>query len=316
MKRKNKSLGAMVIILVLVTSVNLQSLHFVSSDTRKEALLDLVRPSFPFKTQIFLFDSSSQSLRGVNIKDLNEKWKRKSAYEDLLKLSVARSSAMHPKQALLLQQQEDNNVTNTNNRVVLLWHAVPKTAGTTVRRAIFTHIASTCPNSGEAATQQGAFRHVDSLHRLMTDCHATHDFGLGGRMTFRPLSPDSNVSVIHTLAFRPYKEWALSALNQIVKVGGSQQCDIVRGLLENCQDYKELSFYQYTKSQLKRIRRYSLSDRDIVILYDYRDTDLFHSQIRTQLQLPALKLEAYNTNRTKEKCPDDVLESFYNCHEL
>ena len=315
MKRKYKSLGAMVIILVLATSVNLHSLHFHSGD--EEALLELDHPSSPFKTQTFLFDSSSQSLRGVNIKDLNAKWNSKSAYDDLLKLSGGSSSAVHPNQALLLQQQDSYNATNTNNRVILLWHAVPKTAGTTVRKAIFKHIAKTCPNSGEAATQQGAFRDVDSLHQLMTDCHDTHDYGLGGRMTFRPLSPDSNVSVIHTLAFRPYKEWALSALNQIVKVGGSEQCDIVRGLLKSCQDYRELSFNQYTKSQLKRIRRYSLSPgRDIVILYNYRDTDLFHSQIRTLLQLPPLKLEAFNTNRTNEKCPDDVLESFYNCHEL
>lgn len=308
--KQYKALAAMVVVLALLLSFNLYSLHVhMGAD---EGLLDDSTPSTSFKTQIYLFDASTLSLHGVKINKLNSEWKSQSDYEDLMRLSRA-TDAMHPKQALLLQQQ---NATSTNSRVVMLWHAVPKTAGTTVRRAIFKHIANTCPSSGEAATQQGAFRDVKSLHRLMAECHETHDYGLGGRMTFRALNADSNVMVIHTIAFRPYEDWARSALNQIVKVGGSKQCDIVRERLVDCEDYRELSFYQYSKSQLKRIWRQSLSGRDIVVLYNYRDTDLFHKKIRSQLQLPPLKLETYNTNRTTEKCPDDVLETFYKCHEL
>lgn len=88
----------------------------------------------------------------------------------------------------------------------------------------------------------------------------------------------------------------------------------MRERLSDCQDYRELSYYQYTKMQLKRIRRQSLSSRDIVVIYDYKDTD--DARIRGQVDLPTLKLEAYNTNRTSENCPDDVLDMFYKCHDL
>lgn len=310
--KRHTSLATMVVVVVLLLSYNLYSLHVHIDADEHEAFLDDSAPTSPLKTQIYLFDSSTLSLRGVKIKDLNKEWTKKSNYEDLLRLAPA-SNALHPKQALVQQQ----NAASTNTRVVMLWHAVPKTAGTTVRKAIFKHIATTCPNSGEAATQQGAFRDVKSLHRLIaSDCHKTHDYGLGGRMTFKALNDDSNIAVVHTIAFRPYEDWTRSALNQVVKAGGLEQCDIVRERLEKCEDYRELSFYQYTKMQLKRIWQHSLSDRDIVVVYNYRDTDLFHREIRSQLQLPLLKLEIYNTNRTTEMCPNDVLNRFYKCHEL
>ena len=305
--RRHKALISLVSILVLLLSCNLFYLH---QHTSYDALLWTIKDEPPVKTQIFLFDSSSLLLRGVRMNDLNRQWIENSTYGDLLRLSQS-TVGVHPKQAMSRQQQ---NATS-DNRVVMLWHAVPKTAGTTVRRAIFKHMDDTCPNAGEAATQQGAFRSVATLHQLITNCINTSDFGLGGRMTFRPLENNDGIIIVHTLAFRNYEEWANSALNQIVKVFGVQHCKTVREYLRECEDYRELSFYQYTKTQLKRIRK-SLSKQNIVIVYNYRDTDLFHSTIRSQLDMPPLKLETYNTNRTTEKCPDDVLEMFYNCHEL
>lgn len=307
--RRQKILFTLITAFLLLLWCNLYFLHKLH-DSDAALLLEASSPSQ--KTQIYLFDSSTLSLRGVNMRELNHHWKSKSTYGDLLSLSPG-TDALNPRRAI---QQQQNATTNNRNRVIILWHAVPKTAGTTVRKAIFKHIAETCPSSGEAATQQGAFRDVSSLHQLMTECVETHDYGLGGRMTFRQLEESNNVVVIHTLAFRSYEEWAQSALNQIVKVFGMEQCNTVREHLSDCEDYRELSFYQYTKTQLKRIRRQSLSEKDIVILYNYKDTDLFHSTIRNQLELPSLKLESYNTNRTTEKCPDNVLEMFYKCHEL
>jgi len=312
--RKHKQVVALVGLLVLLLLCNLYSLHNHIDNDGGALVLSEASPPTPFKTQVFLFDSSSLSLRGVKMKHLVKQWGSSSTYDDLLRLSSP--ARMNPEQALLAQQHKSAAATNNNMRVITIWHAVPKTAGTTVRKAIFKHIANTCPTSGRAATQQGAFRDVSSLHRLISNCPNTHDYGLGGRMTFRAVDESNTIAVVHTLAFRSYKEWARSALNQIVKVSGIEHCDTVRERLSNCEDYRELSFYQYTKTQLKRIRRQSLSGNDIVVLYDYRDTNLFHSTIRKQLGLPPLKLETYNTNRTTDRCPDDVLDMFYNCHEL
>jgi len=307
--QRHKTLATLVAILLVLLSCNLYYLHHTL--ILDGAALEELSPQ-TLTTQVFLFDSSSSSLKAVEMRDLNQHWTSKSNYDDLLKLS--HFNPVRPK--LALQRQQHNITANNNNRVVMLWHAVPKTAGTTVRKAIFKHISQTCPSSGEAATQQGAFRDVPALRQLIVECPDTHDFGLGGRMTFRPLKDSQNLVIVHTLAFRPYQEWASSALNQIVKVGGMEHCDTVREHLSECEDYRELSFYQYTKTQLKRIRQQSLSQKDLVVVYNYKDTDLFHSTIRSQLDLPSLKLEMYNTNRTTEKCPDDVLEQFYNCHEL
>lgn len=255
------------------------------------------------QTQVYLFDPASSSLSGINMWELRQQWTRHSDFDVLLRLAPA-DADLHPKQAL---------PATDDNRALILWHAVPKTAGTTVRKAIFKHIADTCPPSGMAATQQGAFRHVPTLHEIMRDCVHTHYYGLGGRITFQPLK---NTTIIHTIAFRPYEDWARSALNQIVKTSGIEHCQIVRDHLSECDDYRELSFYQYTKTQLERILRYSLSKRDIVVIYNYKDTDLFHSTLGTQLELPPLKLEVYNTNRTTLECPNDVLDRFFRCHDL
>lgn len=224
--RQHKTLASLITTLVILLLCNLWfsvHQHMVIRDDPAPVFGEFATPSL--ETQVYLFDSSSLLLRGVKMKDLNHQWTTQSEYSDLLKLSkdTPGATALHPKRALSRRKTTAND---NNNRVVMLWHAVPKTAGTTVQKAIFKHIAETCSNAGEAATQQGAFRDVAWLQKIMTSCTNTHDYGLGGRMTFEPLKYTDNVTILHTIAFRPYKEWARSALNQIVKVSGLEGCKV------------------------------------------------------------------------------------------
>ena len=270
----------------------------------------VLNESSPTDSHIFLFDASTKSLRSVDMEDLSQYWKSNTTYGDLLKLSSPTN--IRPRQALRLQGPRRNA---TNTRTIILSHAVPKTAGTTVRAAIFKHIRDTCPSAGDAANQSGAFSSISTMQSLMINCTTTTNYALAGHLTF-PAINDDDLTFVHTVAFRNYEEWSRSALNQIVKWGGLDKCNVVRDHLSKCDDYRELSHHQYSKVQLERIHRQSLSRNDIVIVYDYKDTTLFQSQVRAQLKLPPLSLKNHNTQHSDEMCHPEVLEMFYKCHEL
>ena len=265
----------------------------------------------PQNRQLFLFDPSmSSSLKGATMDSIGPQWSDATNYSDLLSLSS--KWRIHPKEALC--DQAPNNIAS---RTILLSHAVPKTGGTTVRSATFRQIRETCPSAGAAADQKGAFSHVDLMKALMKNCSSTDSYVLAGDKTFPALDDDSNIAIVHTVAFRNYKEWSKSALNQIIKRGGLNRCQAVRDALsKNCQPLEELNHNQYSKVQLERILKHSLSLKDIVIMYDYKDTTKFQTQIRSQLGLKQLLLKNHNEGRSSETCSPDVLEMFYKCHEI
>jgi FkbM family methyltransferase len=256
--------------------------------------------------KVFLFDASNSSLKLVNIRKLLSSWKSNTLYHDLLPLASGKS---------IPANQAISGKSSNNGRTVILSHAVPKTAGTTVRAATFRHINRTCPSAGKAASQEGAFGHINIMKELIQNCTSTQNYALAGHLTLPPIN-DKDLTIIHTVAFRNYVQWSKSAMNQIVKKGGMSECEKLQNLLTNCKAYRELDFSQYSKTQLERIYDKSLSHSDILIMYDYKDTNVFQSTIRSQLSLQPLVLKSHNIAKSDETCPLNVLELFHKCHDL
>lgn len=273
----------------------------VLTDVQRE--VPLLTGSSVKEERVFLFDASTSSLKPVNVQTLLSAWKSDTLYHDLLPLATDKNFP--------------STISGKNvSRTVILSHAVPKTGGTTVRAAIFHHINTTCPSAGEAAFQQGAFGHINVMKELIQNCTSTQNFVLAGHLTLPPIN-HRDLVIIHTVAFRNYVEWSKSAMNQIVKKGGSSECAKVQNLLSSsCEAYRELDFSQYSKTQLRRIYEKSLSHSDIIIMYDYKNTSSFQSKLRSQLSLQPLILKNHNTARSDETCHPNVLELFYKCHEF
>jgi hypothetical protein len=102
-------------------------------------------------------------------------------------------------------------------RLVMLSHAIPKTAGTTVRNSIFKVIKGKCRGkySHLKATHFGpGFENAEDLQQLLVNCSSQQTFAVNRPHQFKPLPNDI---YIHVVPFRPYNEWSRSAMNQVVK---------------------------------------------------------------------------------------------------
>lgn len=239
---------------------------------------------------------------------MNRKWVERTTYSETQELSWEIEPAILP----------DADQCLPSRKLVLL-HAVPKTTGITTRRAIFNHINKTCPSAGHAGTQSGAFSHVSDLSNLVSKCSDTTYFGLGGRQKFiREIHiPDlPNIQIYHLIAFRQFRSYAESAINQIVKTNGIDHCPLIMSRLDNrCESLAELSFEQYSKNKLK-----SLMDSkpdDIILLYNYEDTDVFFKKLAEHFSVEELLFSEgrLNTEHSIATCNSTVLNLFFSCFE-
>ena len=258
--------------------------------------------------KLAFFYGSSNEFHYVDWNILNRKWVKSTTYSEIQEMS---------------QETEPVILSDTDQflsaRKLMLWHAVPKTGGTTTRKAIFNHINTTCPSAGHAGTQAGAFSHVSDLSDLVSGCTDTTYFGLGGRQKFvreQHLPGLPRTKIYHLVAFREFQSYAESAINQIVKANGIEHCPLILSrLINHCQTTAELSFEQYSKNIIKHLM--DGNPDDVIILYNFEDTDLFFRELAKQLSVQELPfgVDRLNTEHSNETCNSNVLNHFLFCFE-
>jgi hypothetical protein len=124
---------------------------------------------------------------------------------------------------------------------------------------------------------------------------------------------------VHLIPFRNFNDWAESAFGQIAK-WKVESCTrkLIPRLRSYCQGFHELDFDRYSKNALQQMlhrNRARPGTRHHVILYDYKDTTFFHTEIRTQLDMAPLVLEDKNTAHVDSSCPREGLELFHKCFD-
>jgi hypothetical protein len=303
---------------------------------------------------IYLHDPSSGGSSSpwsiISYRSLASIWDRNTTYEDVLR--HAAGDATHrgiddlPHRLLLQSGTGDRNVT-------AIFHASPKMASSTLRKACVDAQQTTCghvlgaPPVGRRMPE--GYRTPVRLTQLFGTCPGTRHFCiLGGiPLTGAYARHYGNRTFLHLFPFRTYDEWARSALHQSSYRGGEAECRDTEALLDGgCTPHRyELDFGRYTKSNLASFARSyarlattgdaegggaGARDRHLVLLHDYKRIDETLASLSSGddgdgvPRLPGTERRINSVNDSLESgmprvrqgpCADEgrILEKFHRC---
>mmetsp|Transcript_1407 Transcript_1407/g.3120 ORF Transcript_1407/g.3120 Transcript_1407/m.3120 type:complete len:360 (-) Transcript_1407:49-1128(-) len=259
---------------------------------------------------------------------ITRNWNRSSTYEDILQLTTPLES-FHSTQ------------THFKRRKILIMHCLPKMASTTLRRACWENLRSTCGVVSPKRDPMGYFSMKD-LSRLISKCDRTHHFCvMGGHVNSENFpnmrqnnvsSSLTNVEFVHLFPFRNFDNWSRSALKQIFVGHSDAGCRTTYNRLDSCSSFLELDYSKYSKPAISGMIRsqgnvkLNVSKRENATQIDpihhfllYNSSQLLPTLIQLSFlfklpMLPYIEMK-YKHRREEGTCADLILRKFHDCFD-
>lgn len=284
----------------------------------------------PSTYPIYIVDISSiETLHVLGWSDLSNEWRSNSSYSDIL------NSSHSVKMNTILQSSPNNY----SHRSIFILHNHPKMASTTLRRACWESLKSSC-NTVSSSRDPMGYSNANDLAKLFEQCRKTHYFCIGGwhynaenfpNQTSRSSlsSVATTVTFLHMFPFRNFNDWATSALKQIFVGHSDDGCRQVSKRLDACSGgWLELDFEKYTKRTMANMidivnlhdhnnNNNSEPQKHMFFLYDFRliqPTLASLSHVLNFPTLPHLEMK-YKQNRREGSCPIETLRKFHDCFD-
>ena len=169
-------------------------------------------------------DPVAGSLAVSDWSHLSNAWGRNSSYADLFR-STKRTHVL-PRQL-------------HTERIAFVLHTHPKMASTTLRRACWENLRSTCNVASPKRDPKG-YSDAADLASLVDECGSTHHFCVMGwhfdRNNFPNMTSSSTaklITFIHLFPFRRFDEWAASAMKQVFVGHSNAGCKDASSRLEH-----------------------------------------------------------------------------------
>ena len=271
----------------------------------------------PSSYPIYILENSfGETLKVLDWRELSNEWSSNSSFFDLLK-----SSRSLTVDAIL-------SSSNDSHRSIFILHNHPKMASTTLRRACWENLKSSC-NVVSSGRDPMGYSDPNDLAMLMEQCRNTHHFCVSGwhyragnfpNQTRWNLSSSAAIPItfLHMFPFRNFNDWAESALKQIFVGHSNEGCREASKRLDSCNGWLELDFEKYSKRTMaSTIEIINFRQRHIFFLYDFREvqpTLALLSHVFNTPMLPYLDMK-YKQNRREGSCPREILQKFHDCFD-
>jgi len=315
--------------LSLCWSLSAALLHLATEDLRQlmpagtifDSLLNFAsrddRPSEDLSYQIYVEGNNSTGPFVVyDWKDLTKKWGSKSSFSDLL-IGAMKTIDKLPSFELQLHSE----------RIIFILHNHPKMASTTLRRACWENLKSSCGVMSPQRNPMG-YSNTKDLAALISKCENTHHFCVMG-WHFHPdnfpnATPSSSkpITFIHLFPFRNFDDWTTSAMKQIFVGHSEAGCNKVAKRLEKCDGWLELDYEKYSKHAMSKMlgiikQRAQQSATHHFLLYDYSQLNRTLAKLGHLYQVPMLRYldMRYKQFRRDGSCPNKTLSRFHECFD-
>ncbi|KAL7544675.1 hypothetical protein ACHAWF_008042 [Thalassiosira exigua] len=290
--------------------------------------LDDVKPS---NISIYLSDASSVHSMDLNL--LTSIWDHSTTYENLLELASDHDLPLSaPAKEALRRELQGKNVT-------VIFHTIPKTASSTLRKACMETQFHTCniPLKPAKDTWPDGYRTPVRLTQLFSQCPETRHFCLrhGFPITTNFTRFYDSRTFLHLFPFRNYDEWSKSALHQISYRDGEEGCEQTDGYLDECLPHQkrrisELDLRKYTKSDIvafvqrfegvrKRMKNRDVRGHHRILMHNYLHLDGLMPFLHDAFGVPLLPGtdRRVNSVRPNESCKeeDKILRKFHDCFD-
>mmetsp|Transcript_2730 Transcript_2730/g.4784 ORF Transcript_2730/g.4784 Transcript_2730/m.4784 type:complete len:381 (-) Transcript_2730:158-1300(-) len=281
-------------------------------------------------------------------KHLSKKWDSKCTYARLLLRATTQSVEMLPSMmepTTSSQSQSRSQLQqHPDERIIFILHNHPKMASTTLRRACWENLRSTCDVVSPKRDPIG-YSNANDLAMLIDKCHNTHHFCVMG-WHFHPnnfpnatlISSSSSYSssrpttYIHLFPFRNFDDWAVSAMKQVYVGHSEAGCEEVAKRLEKCDDgWLELDFTKYSKRAMTKMLGIIDEPQKIVqqqqqqqsaakhhfLLYDYSQVHATLTMLERSYQVPRMAYlnMQYKQTRQDGTCSNRTLSRFHDCFD-
>ena len=280
-------------------------------------------PPYP----IYIIDDiiSGEKFKVLDWSVLSSQWRSNSSYADFLKYSQSVNM-----DTIVASSNEDGH-----RRIIMILHNHPKMASTTLRRACWENLKSSC-NVVSTSRDPMGYSNANDLATLMEQCRNTYHFCVGGwhyradnfpNATNRSTSSSFSslaipITFVHMFPFRNFNEWVESALKQIFVGHSDAGCSEAHKRLDTCNGWLELDFEKYSKRTMaSMIDIMSVRDNDlwnhIFFLYDYRTVQTTLTLMSHAFHTPMLSYldMTYKQNRREGSCPIESLQKFHDCFD-
>ena len=300
----------------LTVSIN----YYVSNDgvRRREREGDASYPIYIIADII-----SREKFKVLDWSVLSSRWSSNSSYADFLEYSQS------------VNMDTIIPSSNDHRRIIIILHNHPKMASTTLRRACWENLKSSC-NVVSTSRDPMGYSNANDLATLMEQCRNTYHFCVGGwhygadnfpNATNRSTSSSFSslaipITFVHMFPFRNFNEWAESALKQIFVGHSDAGCREACKRLDSCNGWLELDFEKYSKRTMaSMIDIMNVRDNElwnhIFFLYDYRTVQTTLTLMSHAFHTPMLSYldMTYKQNRREGSCPTESLQKFHDCFD-
>lgn len=249
---------------------------------------------------------------------LSSKWDSNSSYTDLLEDTT---QVVDIRSSTKLQS-------NTPERIIFILHNHPKMASTTLRRACWENLRSTCEVVSPKRDPMG-YSNSKHLASLIDKCDNTHHFCVMG-WHFNPsnfpnvtTASSQPINFIHLFPFRNFGDWAESAMKQVFVGHSEAGCDAAAKRLERCDGWLELDFAKYSKQALAQMLGIvkplgqEQSHAHHLLLYDYSQVQSTLAQLSRLYNVPMLSHLDLRHKETRQDgtCSGTTLKKFHDCFD-
>jgi len=260
---------------------------------------------------------------------LSTAWNRDTTYDELFSRSLMVSSLPHAPSPLA--RYADSSGSYYYKRPVIIFNLGPKLGSTSITRACRDNYLATCgitfpgrrlPFAYDGLTQSA------QLLELIRQCPQTSHFCWKNATmpSLHELPPMEDVQLIHMFPFRPYDEWANSAMKF---QWTTRRCDVLYEGLERCQTYprSEIVFEKYSKAQLSKFKdgviqrimssnsNSIISEDHVFVLYDTNRWKESIKEVNKAYGLPDLPVPGLNRHKKGDYCErhGEMLDRYHDC---
>ena len=290
----------------------------------------------PANVPIYINEISGGEVYAIDYRYLTSMWDRDTTYEHILEHAQQSTPYYNNTTTTTTAQTSlQHALMNNNNNITIMFHTVPKTASSTIRKSCLEvqHDVCNLPRQQGMGKWPDGYRTPKRLTQLFDICPTTFHFCVKGPI---PITKNytqfyDTRTFLHLFPFRNYNEWTRSALHQIAfrdVRDGTTECDETVELLNECLPHKyELDFEKYTKSVLAmwmksynhavRMNGDVVEQHHTILLYNYLHLDETLNWLSDAYGAPQIEGtdRKINSVRPDESCPDEeeMLKKFHNC---
>ena len=337
----------------LINSISLNDFHHVTGEIETVESDDGQQPKQqhanikqiddnlqPANVPIYLSEISGGAVYAIDYHYLTSIWDRNTTYEHILEQAQQRTPYYNNTTTTNNAQTSLQHalMNNKDNNITIIFHTVPKTASSTMRKSCVEvqHDVCNLPRESNRGTWPDGYRTPKRLTQLFEICPTTFHFCVKGPIPVtRNYTQFYNTrTFLHMFPFRNYNEWTRSALHQIayrdiLDGNTTKGCDETVELLNECLPHKyELDFHKYTKSVLAMwMKSYNhairmngdgvVEQHHTILLYNYLHLDETLNWLSESYGAPQIKGtdRKINSVRPDKSCRDEeeMLNKFHDC---